>query len=332
VTVAGYRLEQDDRFMKPELRSELLHRAEKDQAARGEQEPDAETLTLVDGENLAWLRDLIAEVGWPGRSMAGEDGAHAAWLLAQHADQDPAFQRRCLDLMMEAVKRGEATLSELAYLTDRVLLAEGKPQEYGTQMTGRKEGWFPRNLRHPETVDERRAAMSLGPLRENIARIASRYGPPKPATFKCGQCGSGIEVWLPDEGETPDIRCISCGWANMVLDREPLVVRPDRSRPPADVILDPAAGQIFVSAWDRSPPDLNEIPVLLAEAGSGDRKHVEIYIGKHCLGTLTTAGSADFLALLATAGTDGKPVVGTAIRDRDAGGRWAFRVYRPEPS
>jgi DNA-directed RNA polymerase subunit RPC12/RpoP len=332
VTVAGYRLEQDDRFMKPELRSELLRRAEKDQAARSEPEPDDETLTSVDGENLAWLRDLIAEVGWPGRSMAGEDGAHAAWLLAQHADQDPAFQRRCLDLMTEAVKRGEATLSELAYLTDRVLLAEGKPQEYGTQMTGRKEGWFPRNLRDPETVDERRAAMSLGPLRENIARIASRYGPPKPATFKCGQCGSGIEVWLPDEGETPDIRCTSCGWANMVLDREPLVVRPDRSRPPADVILDPAAGQRFASTWDRSPPDLNEIPVLLAEAGSGDRKHVEIYIGQHCLGTLTTAGSADFLALLATAGTDGKPVVGTAIRDRDAGGRWALRVYRPEPS
>lgn len=217
--------------MKPELRSELLRRAEKDQAARSGPEPDAETLTSVDAENLPWLRDLIAELGWPGRSMVGEDGAHAAWLLAQHADQDPAFQRRCLDLITEAVKRGEAALSELAYLTDRVLLAEGKPQEYGTQMTGRKEGWVPRNLRDPDTVDERRAAMSLEPLRENIARIASQHGPPGPATFTCSECGSGIEVWLPGEGETQDIRCASCGWATMVLNREPLMVRPDRARP-----------------------------------------------------------------------------------------------------
>jgi hypothetical protein len=318
--------------MKPELRSELLRRAEKDQAARSEPEPDAETLTSVDAENLNWLRDLITEVGWPGRSMVGQDGAHAAWLLAQHADQDPVFQRRCLDLMTEAGKRGEATLGELAYLTDRVLLAEGKPQEYGTQMTGRKQGWVPRNLRDPQTVDERRAAMSLGPLRDNIARIARQYGPPKPATFTCDQCGSGIEAWLPGEGETPDIRCASCGWAKTVLDREPLMVRPDRSRPPADVIPDPAAEQRFGPAWNRPPPDLNEIPVLLTEAGSGDGKHVEIYTGKHRLGTLTTADSADFLAILATAGADGKPVVGTAIRDRDAGGRWGLRVHRPQPS
>jgi hypothetical protein len=63
--------------MKPELRSELLRRAGNDQAARGELEPGAETLASVDAENLAWLRGLVAEVGWPGRSMVGEDGARA---------------------------------------------------------------------------------------------------------------------------------------------------------------------------------------------------------------------------------------------------------------
>jgi hypothetical protein len=34
--------------MKPELRSELLRRAEKDQAARSEPEPDAQTLMPAD--------------------------------------------------------------------------------------------------------------------------------------------------------------------------------------------------------------------------------------------------------------------------------------------
>jgi LSD1 subclass zinc finger protein len=320
--------------MKPELRSELLRRAEKDQAARGGPEPDTETMASVDAENLAWLRDLVAEVGWPGRSTVGEDGAHAAWLLAQHADQDPAFQRSCLDLMTEAVERGEATLGELAYLTDRVFLAEEKPQEYGIQMTGREEGWVPRNLRDPETVDERRAAMSLGPLHENVALIARQYGPPKPATLTCAGCGSGIEVWLPAEDGALDIRCASCGWINMILDRKPLVVRPDLSRPPADVILDPDAAERFASAWNRTPPDASgiPIPVLLAEASSGDGKRVEIYGHNHRLGTLTTADSADFLAILGTARTDGQPVMGTAVHSRDAGGRWTLHVYRPEPS
>ncbi|MBV8993845.1 MAG: hypothetical protein JO287_09110 [Pseudonocardiales bacterium] len=199
--------------MRSELRAELLHRAEQDQAARDMREPDWETVDAVDADNLTWLKNVVAEVGWPGRSLAGEDGAHAAWLLAQHADSDPIFQRRCLDLITEAVNGGEASPAELAYLTDRVLLAEGQPQEYGTQMIGHKRGWVPRRLRDPEHVDERRAAMTLGPLREDISRIADDCGPPRPATMTCAECGGSIEVWPPGElGETANIRCAACGW------------------------------------------------------------------------------------------------------------------------
>jgi hypothetical protein len=121
----------------------------------------------VDADNLAWLKEVVTEVGWPGRSMVGGDGAHAAWLLAQHADQDPSFQRRCLDLLSQAVVGGEASSAELAYLTDRVLSAEGKPQEYGTQFIGCERGWIPRQLRDPEGVDERRAQMGLERLADN---------------------------------------------------------------------------------------------------------------------------------------------------------------------
>ena len=133
-------------------------------------------------------------------------------LAAQHADSDPGFQRRCLGLVAQAVACGEALPAELAYLTDRVLLAEGKAQEYGTQFEGREGRWVPRRLHDPEGVDERRAAMGLGTLAENVARIAAEYGMPKPASITCARCAGSIEVWPLDEGETRQIRCAACSW------------------------------------------------------------------------------------------------------------------------
>jgi hypothetical protein len=212
--------------MNPELRDELLGRAEQDQAARlgaigqrGDREMDWEPVFSIGADNMAWLQNVVAEVGWPGRSVVGEDGAHAAWLLAQHADRDPAFQRRCLDLLIGAVERGEASQVELAYLTDRLLLAEGQPQEYGTQAEGQEDGYVPRRLRDPERVDERRAAMSLGPLDEYLARMAESYGPPRPATLICRECGADIPFWPLGEDEARHVSCGACGWTATVTAR-----------------------------------------------------------------------------------------------------------------
>jgi len=158
-----------------ELRGELLRRAAADQVAR--RALDRAAMAAADGENLPWLRQVITDAGWPGRSLVGPDGAHAAWLLAQHADSDPVFQRRCLDLLTAAVRRGEATVVEQAYLTDRVLLHEGKPQEYGTQAIARDGRFEPRKLRDPEHVDQRRATVGLGSLTEYLATMAEQHAP-----------------------------------------------------------------------------------------------------------------------------------------------------------
>jgi hypothetical protein len=118
---------------------------------------------------------------------------------------------------------------------------------------------------------------------------------------------------------------------NMNLAREPLLVRCDRSRPAADVILDPDAQQRLTPTRNpASPPGFSEIFVLLAEAEGNDGRHVEVYIGHHRLGSLTATDSAGFRAVLAAARSQDKPVAGQAIRDRDACGAWALHVYRPE--
>ncbi len=117
----------------------------------------------------------------------------------------------------------------------------------------------------------------------------------------------------------------------MTLDREPLLVRCDRSRPAADVILDRDAQQRLTPTRNpSSPPDFSEIFVLLVEAEVNDTQHIEVYIGEHRLGTVTTTDSANFQAVFAAAKSRDKAVAGQAIRDRDAFGAWALHVYRPE--
>ncbi len=188
----------------PELRSELLRRTKIDQQVRQEQikwmkdhgpkgvanlanpaalseEETAEFATLaakmkaVDADNTKWLQDVVKRHGWLGRTLVGNDGAKAAWLLVQHADADPKFQRFCLDRMAELPK-GEVSPSNVAYLTDRVLLAEGKKQRYGTQFIFVDGKPQVRPLEDEANVDRRRAEVGLPPLADYAKVIEEQFG------------------------------------------------------------------------------------------------------------------------------------------------------------
>lgn len=175
----------------PVLRDQLLTRVERDQEARSaaitwaaehgdngivdenslsDEEKAAHAdlwaeVARIDAENTQWLKDIISERGWVTYSGVGIDGGDAAWLLVQHADADPAFQRQCLDLMT-ALPKNEVSQSSMAMLTDRVLLKEGKNQIYGTQFVVRDGEWVPLRLEDEEHVDARRAEVGLPPMAE----------------------------------------------------------------------------------------------------------------------------------------------------------------------
>jgi hypothetical protein len=89
----------------------------------------------VDADNSAWLAGVVAQRGWPGQGLVGDDGAMAAWMLAQHADAFPERQRAFLAALEQAVRCGQATIAQQAYLEDRVRVNAGLPQRYGTQAT-----------------------------------------------------------------------------------------------------------------------------------------------------------------------------------------------------
>lgn len=155
------------------LRNELLWRRAQDQAVRdklaGPGAPEQALIAeaaRIDAGNTAWLKQVIATHGWPGKSLVSKDGAKVAWLLAQHADHDRAFQKQALTLLEAAVASGEAEAADLAYLTDRVLVAEGKPQRYGTQFHMVDGKLVPQPIEDEANVDLLRAFAGLPSLAE----------------------------------------------------------------------------------------------------------------------------------------------------------------------
>lgn len=170
--------------MDERLRAELLARRDEDQRIRGVLARWRGTGALpaevaaewqrVDEGNTVWLGRIVGAMGWPGRSLVGEDGTHAACLLAQHADRLPQLQRLFLGALNGAVAEGEAPARALAYLEDRVLTNNGLDQVYGTQFTGAGEELAPYPIDDPENLDERRAAVGLEPFAEYAARLRAR--------------------------------------------------------------------------------------------------------------------------------------------------------------
>jgi len=158
----------------PVLRLELLERMKEDQRIRLERQPNLVEWMKVDADNTAFMKKVIDKHGWPGKSMVGNDGALAAFLLVQHATADPAFQQRCLKLLRQAVERGEARASDMAYLTDRVLVMAGKPQIYGTQFHTVDGQLVPEAIEDEANVDARRKEVGLGTMADYTKLVRAR--------------------------------------------------------------------------------------------------------------------------------------------------------------
>jgi hypothetical protein len=178
------------------LRAELLRLAERDQqhrvgveglvrrAGRGSREADSAeaALAAADAPLQARLKEIVRTRGWPGRRLVGDDGAHAAWLLLQHADS--AYQRALLPVVQRAVQRGDARAADAALLEDRVRMTAGRPQRYGSALRSSPTPGAPPTLAPIEDepcVDRRRAAVQLPPLADYLALFGVAYSPPSQA-------------------------------------------------------------------------------------------------------------------------------------------------------
>jgi hypothetical protein len=161
----------------PKIAQELGQMRETDQVERLKESPNWTKIEKQDKKHTARLKQIIAEIGWPTISKVGTTASHTAWLLTQHADLDREFQEQVLRLMNQQ-DDDEVLKRDVAYLTDRLLVAKELPQRYGTQFyqTRKKDGSIDkcilREVEDPEHLEERRDKMEMEPFEENLARFA----------------------------------------------------------------------------------------------------------------------------------------------------------------
>jgi hypothetical protein len=135
-------------------------------------------------DNTDRLRQVVAEHGWPGRSLVGEGGADAAWLILQHAGsgvpslgtpESLLFQASCIPLLYEAVRRGEAHPRHLAHVVDNVRERAGDQPEYAVLASAYTVEDGHVTFKRPVdllAIDRRRAEIGLPPFESDIQRRA----------------------------------------------------------------------------------------------------------------------------------------------------------------
>lgn len=178
----GWAILPNDHGTNPALRQRLLELGRRDQAVRNvpgladstRSEAFNRRLAAADSANAAELMRLVRRYGWPTRKLVGVQAASAAFLVAQH---NAHIQREALR-RMSALPAGQVSPADLAALRDRVLVRQGNPQIFGTQLKRPQPGSpleFAPILDLPH-LDARRAEAGLPPLGTYMCMLHSLYG------------------------------------------------------------------------------------------------------------------------------------------------------------
>ncbi|MFS4432095.1 DUF6624 domain-containing protein [Chryseobacterium sp. S90] len=133
-----------------------------------------------DSLNVQKIENIIAQYGYPGKTLVGEPTNQAAWYVIQHSTKIGKY----LPLIKKAGKQKEIPFTWVAMMEDRYLMQEDKEQIYGTQgkgeMTKDKNGkqvfvnfvWPVKDLKN---VNKRRKEAGFdSTIEENAKRM---YGP-----------------------------------------------------------------------------------------------------------------------------------------------------------
>ncbi|WP_189189720.1 DUF6624 domain-containing protein [Streptomyces albiflavescens] len=155
------------------LAGELVRRADEErhlmqQARVDPTSPCRGALHKCREANAEALRTIVRRHGWPTADLVGAPASTAALMILLHAG-DLDFQLRCRDLIAQAAADGRCPALHHAYIADHCAVEEGRPQFYGTRVDPLTLRPYP--IRRPQTLDERRRDVGLGPLDEQMRTL-----------------------------------------------------------------------------------------------------------------------------------------------------------------
>ncbi|WP_445525587.1 DUF6624 domain-containing protein [Streptomyces cyslabdanicus] len=153
--------------------AELVRRADADRESTRDAgaAPTAERRRRVArcrGDNAEALAAIVRRHGWPTVEAVGGAASTAALMILLHAP-DLDFRLRCRELIAQATADGRCPAVHLAYIADHCAVELGEPQFYGTRINPATLRPYP--VRHPQTLDERRRDVGLGPLEEQMRAL-----------------------------------------------------------------------------------------------------------------------------------------------------------------
>jgi hypothetical protein len=118
-----------------------------------------------DHRNQELIISIIEKCGMPTLNEVNQKQMDAIWLGLQHTENK--YRIKYFPLIEKAVKNGDLSKEQYALMKDRILMDEGKPQIFGSQIKNGKLY----DLEEPETVNERRQEMGLEPIEDYLKRF-----------------------------------------------------------------------------------------------------------------------------------------------------------------
>nr|WP_309147838.1 DUF6624 domain-containing protein [Streptomyces sp. NTH33] len=151
----------------------MLRRAEEDrklmrEAAAAPSAEHGRRVVQCHRDNAEALAAVVRRYGWPAADVVGGPASTAALMILLHAP-DLGFRLRCRDLIAQATADGRCPAVHFAYIADHCAVEQGEPQFYGTRINPVTLRPYP--VRRPQTLDERRQDVGLGPLEEQMRAL-----------------------------------------------------------------------------------------------------------------------------------------------------------------
>jgi hypothetical protein len=117
----------------------------------------------IDARLTTRLKQIVAAKGWPTIALVGSEASQAAAVMLIHSP-DHGWQAARLPHLQKLVREDKIFGSDVATLTDRILVSQGKPQEFGTQYKDEGDKLLIMPIADPKRVDKRRARYMLPPM------------------------------------------------------------------------------------------------------------------------------------------------------------------------